>query len=63
MQLKNDTRERTMLSEKMGIGNWLIQIDSDEYFIDFEDFIKQLRKYNHYLDNPEKIKFKYLDGG
>jgi len=71
--IENDTRERTMLSEKMGIGNWLIQIDSDEYFIDFEDFIKQLRKYNHYLDNPEKNKiqifgwwliiYKYTENG
>lgn len=53
-----DTRERKMLSAKMGIGNWLIQIDSDEYFIDFEGFVKQLRKYDHYLDNPEKNKIQ-----
>lgn len=68
-----DTRERKMLSDKMGIGNWLIQVDSDEYFIDFEGFVKQLRKYDHYLDNPEKNKiqiaafwiiiYKYTDKG
>ena len=52
--IENDTRERQMLSEKMGIGNWLIQIDSDEYFVDFPRFIKSLRKFNRFLDNPEK---------
>ena len=34
-----EVRERKMLSEKMGIGNWLIQLDADEYFIDFEGFV------------------------
>ena len=57
----------------MGIGNWLVQIDSDEYFINFENFVKNLRKYDHFLDNPEKTKiqiagflinmYKYSDGG
>ena len=51
--IENDTRERYLLSLKMGIGNWLIQIDSDEYFIDFEYFVKKLRKYDSYLDNPK----------
>ena len=68
-----DTRERKMLSDKMGIGNWLIQIDSDEYFVDFEGFVKQIKKYDHYLDNPEKHKiqiaafwviiYKYTENG
>lgn len=51
--IENDTRERYLLSLKMGIGNWLIQVDSDEYFIDFEYFVKKLRKYDSYLDNPK----------
>ena len=38
----------------MGIGNWLIQVDSDEYFVDFKKFIADLRKYDSYLINPEK---------
>jgi hypothetical protein len=68
-----DTRERKMLSDKMGIGNWLIQIDSDEYFIDFEGFVSQIKKYDHYLDQPEKHKiqiaafwviiYKYTENG
>ncbi len=56
--LENDTRERHLLSLKMGIGNWLIQVDSDEYFIDFKKFISDIRKYDAYLDNPEKNKIQ-----
>jgi hypothetical protein len=52
--LKNDTRERFMLSQKMGIGNWLVQVDADEIFINFSNFVKTLRKHDRYLDNPSK---------
>lgn len=71
--IQNDTRERHMLSLKMGIGNWLVQVDSDEYFLDFSAFVQSLRKYDHFLDNPEKNPvqisgyhldvYKYLDEG
>ncbi|MFD1605960.1 hypothetical protein ACFSJW_05090 [Flavobacterium artemisiae] len=57
-EIENDTRERHLLSLKMGIGNWLIQVDSDEYFLDFEKFISDLRKYDDFLDNPEKNKIQ-----
>ncbi|QSW89752.1 MULTISPECIES: hypothetical protein [Flavobacterium] len=46
--------ERKALAEKMGIGNWLIQLDADEYFLDFKGFVDFLRSKNHYLDNPQK---------
>ncbi|MFH6946275.1 hypothetical protein [Flavobacterium sp. FlaQc-50] len=49
-----EVRERKILAEKMGIGNWLIQLDADEYFLDFKEFVSFLRSKNHYLDNPEK---------
>jgi hypothetical protein len=52
--IENDTRERTMLSQKMGVGNWLVQVDADEYFVDFSSFVKSLRKYDNYLDIPKK---------
>ena len=71
--IQNDTRERHLLSLKMGIGNWLIQVDSDEYFLDFDNFVKQLRKYDSYLENPKENPiqisgfhvdiYKYLDDG
>ncbi|MFB9079877.1 hypothetical protein ACFFLS_08300 [Flavobacterium procerum] len=57
-EIDMDSRERHLLSLKMGIGNWLIQVDSDEYFYDFEKFIADLRKFDHYLDNPEKNKIQ-----
>lgn len=49
-----DVRERRMLAEKMGVGNWIIQVDSDEYFVDFKKFVTDLRKYDAYLIEPEK---------
>ena len=56
--MENDTRERTMLAQRMGIGNWLIQVDSDEYFLDFAKFVADLRRYDHFLDDPEKHKIQ-----
>lgn len=68
-----EIRERKMLSQKMGIGNWLIQIDSDEYFVDFKKFVANLRKYDSYLINPEEkpiqicafwvMLYKYTENG
>ncbi|KAF5276589.1 hypothetical protein FQR65_LT16296 [Abscondita terminalis] len=39
-----DTRERQMLSKRMGKCDWYIQIDSDEYIIDIQKFVNQLKK-------------------
>ncbi|MFK7834116.1 MAG: hypothetical protein AB8B52_12655 [Winogradskyella sp.] len=71
--IQNDTRERHLLSIKMGIGNWLIQVDADEYFIDFKQFVETLRQHDHFLVNPKKQPvqiagfliniYKYLDEG
>lgn len=71
--IDNDTRERYYLSQKMGLGNWLVQVDADEIFIDFEKFVKTLRKYDSYLDDSSKAPiqisgfliniYKYVDGG
>jgi len=38
-----DTRERNMLAAYMGQGGWHLQIDSDEYFLDFKGFVHYLR--------------------
>jgi len=40
-----DTRERNMLAKKMGDADWYVQIDSDEYFTDFESFVQKLDKF------------------
>lgn len=41
-----EVRERNMLAAKMGEGGWHIQLDADEYFIDFAGFIAYLKKLN-----------------
>ena len=51
---ENDTRERQLLGKAMGEGGWHIQIDSDEYFVDFKGFANYLKSISHYLKNPEK---------
>ncbi|WP_304143171.1 hypothetical protein [Mesoflavibacter zeaxanthinifaciens] len=71
--IQNDTRERFMLSQKMGKGNWIIQIDADEIFIDFKKFVQTLKRHNNFLVNPVKRPvqiagyliniYKYLDNG
>lgn len=38
-----DTRERNMLADFMGEGGWHIQVDSDEYFVDFRSFVEYLK--------------------
>ncbi len=53
-----EVRERKMLAEKMGTGNWLIQLDADEYFINFKRFVDFLKTKNHYLKHPEKHKIQ-----
>lgn len=53
-----EVRERKMMAEKMGIGNWIIQLDADEYFINFERFVKFLKSKDAYLTNPEKHKIQ-----
>ncbi|OAZ04353.1 hypothetical protein [Flavobacterium succinicans] len=49
-----EIRERKMLAEKMGIGNWIVQVDCDEYFVDFKKFVANLRRYDSFLIHPEK---------
>jgi len=68
-----EIRERKLLSQKMGLGNWLIQIDCDEYFVDFKKFVTDLRKYDSYIKKPFKkpiqiaafwvILYKYTPNG
>lgn len=48
-----ETRERNMLAKYMGDGGWHIQLDSDEYFVDFKHFVDFLC----YVDKKKK----YID--
>lgn len=42
----NCNRHRTLIAEKLGQGGWHIQIDADEYFIDFAGYVKYLKRFN-----------------
>jgi len=53
-----EIRERKMLANRMGVGNWIIQLDADEYFINFKKFVNYLKTKNKYLVNPEKHKIQ-----
>lgn len=71
--MENEVLERNKLALKMGVGNWLIQIDCDEYFLNFGNFVNDLRKNDKFLISPEKTPvqiaaflvnlYKYVDGG
>ncbi|VXC12940.1 conserved hypothetical protein [Flavobacterium sp. 9AF] len=50
-----EIRERKLLADQMGIGNWLIQLDADEYFFDFKKFTTQLQSYNHFLTSKKHV--------
>ena len=39
-----EVRERKLLANKMGIGNWIVQLDADEYFINFARFARFSKK-------------------
>ncbi|WP_157811500.1 hypothetical protein [Lacinutrix sp. Bg11-31] len=52
--MENDTRERNMLAEQMGDGI-CIQIDADEYFVDFKGFTEHLRKNKKKLTGKKAI--------
>lgn len=38
-----DSRERNLLAKFMGEGGWHIQIDSDEYFLNFKEFVDYIK--------------------
>lgn len=58
--MENETRERSMLAQYMGEGGWHIQIDADEYFVNFQDFVAFLSKQNQYLQNPQKTPITFI---
>lgn len=62
--MENDTRERNMLSKYMGAGGWHIQIDTDEYFLEFEQFVHFLRnevdKVTKGLNEPVSVYVKWV---
>jgi hypothetical protein len=65
---QNDTRERNMLAQQMGEG-WTVQLDADEYFIDFKGFVDFLKNSPQVQKKPTQVSalwitmFKKLDDG
>lgn len=60
--MENDTRERNMMADIMGEGGWHVQIDADEYMIDFDNFADfLLTKASAYLRHPEEPISVYAD--
>jgi hypothetical protein len=40
---ENCNRQRTLIAKKMGSGGWHIQVDCDEYFLNFNGFVQYLK--------------------
>jgi hypothetical protein len=51
--MENETRQRQLSADFLGEGGWTIQIDVDEYFIDFSSFVDFLNLHNDYLKAPK----------
>src|SRR5689334_18268812 len=43
--MQNEVRQRTMMAAFLGKGGWHVQLDADEYFLNFGEFVKQLYGY------------------
>jgi hypothetical protein len=43
--MQNEVRQRKLIATRLGEGGWHLQLDTDEYFVDFEDFVAFLKKY------------------
>jgi hypothetical protein len=41
--MENEVRQRNLMADYMGKGGWHVQLDADEYFLDFGGFVKYLK--------------------
>ncbi len=51
--MQNETRERVMLAEKMGVG-WCMQLDADEYVLNFDQVAQYLNNNKFLLRNIKR---------
>jgi hypothetical protein len=42
---QNEVRQRRLMAERMGEGGWHVQLDCDEYFLDFTGFVEYLKAF------------------
>jgi hypothetical protein len=65
--MENEVRQRNLMAKHLGAGGWHIQLDADEYMINFEGFVAHLRSLR--LRRPSNIHcafftlFKKVKGG
>lgn len=52
--MENETNERNMLSQYMGDDCWKLQIDSDEYVLEFDKIKSFLNKHSYFLNKPSQ---------
>lgn len=52
--LENDTRERKMLGVYLGSGGWHVQLDADEYIVNFKGVVEFLKTKSLFLKDPVK---------
>ena len=43
--MENEVRQRNMIAKFLGEGGWHVQLDADEYFMDFKRFVSYLNNY------------------
>jgi len=58
--MQSEVREGKMLAEKMGIGNWIIQLDADEYFIRASNVKELYTNFQSQKENGFKSRFFIL---
>ncbi len=51
---ENENRQRNLIAKKLSPGGWHIQIDVDEYFLDFDAFVAYLKKIHPHPSGHEK---------
>ena len=67
--MENEVRQRNHIAKKMGAGGWHIQLDCDEYFVDFGSFVKYLHRVPSYSGTklnvccPLLVLFKKVEQG
>ena len=65
--MQNEVRQRNKIAEFMGKGGWHIQLDADEYFLDFGKFVSFLHssKFTRPVNIccPLYILFKQINSG
>lgn len=65
--MQNEVRQRNKMAEFLGSGGWHIQLDADEYFVDFKGFVQQLQAYKGKAEInicvPFLILFKRIEQG